>query len=181
MTHGRQSPPVNGAYSLTRTVGSLIAGLIVFLLLVPAGLLLCLGWILPLPILAAVPASRWLPCALIGGAGLVLDGLALRAFLNLGRGTQMPFTPTTNLVTQGPFRVIRNPILLGVSAFYFAVVAAPFGWFAGMAVLSVSIVCGGLFYRLVEEPQLEHRFGDAYREYRSSTPFLLPGHDRRSR
>jgi protein-S-isoprenylcysteine O-methyltransferase Ste14 len=26
----------------------------------------------------------------------------------------------------------------------------------------------------IEEPELEKRFGDAYREYKKETPFLLP-------
>ena len=86
----------------------------------------------------------------------------------------MPFTPTTELVTRGPYRYIRNPILLGVSLFYFGATSLPFGWLVGLTVFGGSLLLGGIYYRAVEERQLEERFGEAYRTYKRQTPFLVP-------
>ncbi len=159
-------------YSSFRTAASMAIGLAGFLILVPAGFLFLLSRLWPADLHPG--AAHGAVCALLAAAGLGLDGLALREFLRAGRGTQMPFTPTRNLVTTGPFRYLRNPILLGVSAYYLAVAALPFGWGAGALVFLASLLGGGIHYRVFEEPRLAARFGDPYRDYRERTPFLLP-------
>ncbi|HEX6534158.1 MAG TPA: isoprenylcysteine carboxylmethyltransferase family protein [Gemmatimonadaceae bacterium] len=91
-----------------------------------------------------------------------------------GGGTPLPLVPTKTLVTGGPYRFCRNPMALG----------AVF-WLAGWALLanSATALYGGVaafsaaifsYHKLVEERELEARFGDVYRRYRETTPFLLP-------
>jgi protein-S-isoprenylcysteine O-methyltransferase Ste14 len=159
-------------YPPGRTTVSVLVGLLIFLLSVPMGFLLLLAAFLP-GNLHPGPV-RWTLCLLLALAGLALDAFSLWTFMRIGRGSQMPFTPTTQLVTTGPYSVIRNPILVAVSVYYLAVAALPFGWGPGFAVFLVSMLGGGFYYRRFEEPQLEARFGDTYRAYRARTPFLLP-------
>lgn len=91
-----------------------------------------------------------------------------------GDGTPFPLLPTRRLLTDGPYRYCRNPMALG----------AVF-WLAGWAFLAnspaaifggVSVFAAGIFtyHKLIEETELEARFGERYREYRKRTPFLLP-------
>lgn len=46
-------------------------------------------------------------------SGLALSGWCTRLFVTLGRGTQSPLEPTQRVVAVGPYRYVRNPILLG--------------------------------------------------------------------
>lgn len=91
-----------------------------------------------------------------------------------GRGTPFPLLPTKALLTDGPYRHCRNPMALG----------AVF-WLAGWAFLadSPAAIYGGVgffaaaifsYHKLVEEKELEGRFGECYRRYKESTPFLFP-------
>ena len=91
-----------------------------------------------------------------------------------GKGTPLPLVPTKVLLTTGPYRCTRNPMLFG----------AVF-WLSGWAMLanSPSALFGAIgvfpgivisYVKLIEEQELEQRFGDAYREYRRQTPFLIP-------
>jgi protein-S-isoprenylcysteine O-methyltransferase Ste14 len=167
----------NKPYPPSRTTLSVLAGLLIFLVIVPFGFLLLLSTILAYTL--HPDSVRWVLCLLLVAAGLTLDGAALWTFMRIGRGSQMPFTPTIQLVTTGPYSVIRNPILVAVSMYYLGVAALPFGWGAGFAVCLVSMLGGGLYYRQFEEPQLEARFGDTYRAYRARIPFVLPGPSRK--
>lgn len=103
----------------------------------------------------------------IGAAGIVL---LIWALLTLrGHGTTfLPDAGATTLVTTGPYRRFRNPIyladtmiLLGAAEItknIWLVIAA-----AGFAALVTWLAI------LPEERHLEHRFGDAYRAYKSKS------------
>ncbi len=96
------------------------------------------------------------------------------------KGTPVPFNPPPEVVTTGPYRYARNPMLTGVFLFLLGV---------GIAVDSLSLV---LFFtplfilinvwelKEIEEPELVKRFGDEYIEYQRRTPMFIPrlGRDR---
>ena len=55
----------------------------------------------------------------IAGFGATLSGSALAlwcvlVFARFGRGTPIPIDPPRQLVVRGPYRVIRNPMAVGV-------------------------------------------------------------------
>ena len=112
------------------------------------------------------------------GLALIVAGLALwtwtvRLFARIGRGTLAPWDPTRHLVVEGPYMHVRNPmisavlaVLLGESILFGS--PALLIWFA--AFLTLNWV-GFLVY---EEPGLERRFGDEYREYRRNVRRWLP-------
>jgi protein-S-isoprenylcysteine O-methyltransferase Ste14 len=116
--------------------------------------------------------------AVVAGAALILAGLALWAwtvwlFARIGRGTLAPWDPTRNLVVEGPYRHVRNPMISAVAAVLLgeAVVfaSAALGiWFA------VFLAINTAYFVLSEEPGLEHRFGDEYREYKRTVPRWVP-------
>jgi protein-S-isoprenylcysteine O-methyltransferase Ste14 len=96
--------------------------------------------------------------------GLVLFTASLRRFASEGEGTLAPWDPPRKLVVRGPYRYVRNPMISGVNFVLFGealvLLSRPHGVWAS-AFLALNLV----YIPLVEEPQLERRFGDAYRDY----------------
>jgi protein-S-isoprenylcysteine O-methyltransferase Ste14 len=112
-----------------------------------------------------------------GGVGLahfgVGLGLAVWARLRLGRnwGTPMTRKNEPELVTGGPYRLVRHPIYSGILlAGLGTAVALNWLWLAGVILAGVYFV----YAATVEERFLTERFPDAYPAYRRSTRMLLP-------
>jgi protein-S-isoprenylcysteine O-methyltransferase Ste14 len=130
---------------------------------------LATGFILEalLPSASVPPAVRW-P---IGGV-LVLAGLALaRSFfraLHRANTPVSPYSPSTSLVTTGPYALSRNPGYLGMTLGY-AGIAILSGalWVLVPLVPTVFLIDRGVIRR--EERHLERRFGEQYVRYRAST------------
>ena len=80
----------------------------------------------------------------------------------------------TALVTDGPFRFVRNPIftamlLTGAGiALVFPNLVAILGWVLLLAAIELQV-------RVVEEPYLGRQHGEDYRRYTASTGRFLPG------
>jgi len=126
-----------------------------------------------------VAAGRYLPfVGVFPGLVIALLGAALAlscvvAFVVRGAGTPAPFDAPRTFVAVGPYRWVRNPMYVGA----FGVLAG-----CGLAFRSPSVVALGFaaialahaFVVLLEEPGLERRFGESYREYRRRTNRWLP-------
>jgi protein-S-isoprenylcysteine O-methyltransferase Ste14 len=111
------------------------------------------------------PGVRLAVAALAAGAWIALDGAAM-AWFRRARTSMVPMNPTTALVTSGPYRVTRNPMYLGM-AFLYVAFAFAFGVMWGLAFLPAVIVIVDRFVIAREEPYLERRFGQAYRDYKA--------------
>ncbi len=114
----------------------------------------------------------WYVGLLIAALGLALYLWTIVLFAK-AQGTQVPVAPTQTVVTSGPYAVSRNPML--TSAIF--MVSG-----AGMLFDSLSFILAGLvipaayliYIKLVEETELEARFGEEYLSYKRSTPFIVP-------
>ena len=106
-------------------------------------------------------------------AGAVLFTASLRRFATEGQGTLAPWDPPRRLVVRGPYRFVRNPMISGVIFVLFgeALVlrSVPHARWAALF-LAVNLV----YIPLFEEPRLESRFGEDYREYRRHVRRFLP-------
>ena len=125
---------------------------------------LALRWFWPLPILGHVIAF-WagIALAMIAVAIAVWGSRTMRM-----AGTNVnPSLPTTVVVTSGPFRFSRNPLYVALTLFYLGLTLALDTWW-GIVVLVplLTILHYGVVLR--EERYLEQKFGDSYRQYRSS-------------
>jgi protein-S-isoprenylcysteine O-methyltransferase Ste14 len=94
-------------------------------------------------------------------------------FTFAGKGTPAPVDPPKELVRQGLYRYMRNPMYLGVTILLFGETLL---WessvlFAYTAVVFLSFY---LFVVLYEEPLLRRKFGESYRKYCESVPRWLP-------
>ena len=101
------------------------------------------------------------------GAGLCWKTVSL--FIEYGEGTPAPFDPPRKLVIRGPYIYMRNPMMVAVclvlsgEALLFA--SVPLGlWFLFFFGLCRILI------PLWEEPDLEKRFGESYREYKQKVP-----------
>lgn len=90
------------------------------------------------------------------------------------KGTGVPFNPPPKLVTTGPYKYVRNPMITGVFILLFGL---------GILLRSISLVFifAPLFVLLsvleliaIEEPELEKRLGKEYIEYRERVPMFIP-------
>ncbi|HUL50793.1 MAG TPA: methyltransferase [Gemmatimonadales bacterium] len=128
--------------------------------------------------LAALGWPRFLMAAPFFLLGAALYGWCVWDFATLGRGTPAPIDPPRELVAHGPYRYVRNPMYLAVLCVILAwVVLAPsrpvalYGLVVALAMHT--------FVLLVEEPQLQRRFGAAYDMYRRKVRRWMPGRARR--
>jgi protein-S-isoprenylcysteine O-methyltransferase Ste14 len=124
----------------------------------------------------SIPGS-WTPVHLLGLV-LILVGAAILFwciwdFATKGRGTLAPIDPPRQLVVQGLYRYVRNPMYLGVlilllgqAAFFRSVTLLQYtaAWFL---IVNLIVV-------LYEEPSLRRRFGDSYERYVRSVHRWLP-------
>jgi protein-S-isoprenylcysteine O-methyltransferase Ste14 len=113
----------------------------------------------------------------LAAVGLVLFalglGLAVWARLHLGRnwGTPMTQKVEPELVTSGPYRLVRHPIYAGILvAGLGTVLALSWLWITVVALAGVYF----LYSATVEERYLTEQFPDAYPPYKRSTKMLVP-------
>lgn len=98
-----------------------------------------------------------------GGAGLALWA----AWLFQRAGTNIPtFRPALRPVFEGPYRFTRNPMYLGVTAFYAGLaLAVASAWM--LLLLPPVLLVMDRFVIAREEPYLDARFGQPYRDYKT--------------
>jgi protein-S-isoprenylcysteine O-methyltransferase Ste14 len=111
--------------------------------------------------------------ALFFVAGIPWVSWAVLWQLLKGKGTPVPVVPTKELLASGPYRYCRNPMMLGFFL-YLSGWASLFNragsWVAALALVALLV----FEIKLIEEKELEARFGDAYREYKKTTPCFIP-------
>ena len=121
------------------------------------------GWIDGRP--ATWNLLGFIPVAL---ATILLIWLMILHFSRIPKRVKLERTPTY-LLTHGPYRFSRNPM-------YVAELALWFGWailYGSIAIFVLFLIMGPVMNSRIilrEERDLEARFGDAYREYKSRVP-----------
>lgn len=145
------------------------------------------SFILPFIVLVLVPAAihRWLDHLIFAGVFSVLLGVLFMItglvfltwtnllFVALGKGTLAPWDATENLVIAGPYRYVRNPMIMGVVSTLIGE-ALIFGslYLFGWALLFAAI--NHVWFVFWEEPDLEQKFGRPYVEYKAMIPRWVP-------
>lgn len=140
--------------------------------------------ILPVTVLILVP--RWIERdltiesnfqALVGGLvmliGLAVMAICISAFIRIGKGTLAPWTPPKNFVVTGLYRYVRNPMILGVLTVLIGEAIA----FDSVYILEWAgafFIINTIYFFILEEPQLEDRFGEDYRIYKKHVSRWLP-------
>lgn len=110
---------------------------------------------------------------------LILAGAALYAmcafwgFALRGKGTPAPIDPPKNLVMEGPYHIVRNPmywavlfVMLGEAIVFHSL---PFAELA-----AVFFAAASLFVVVYEEPALRNKFAAEYEDYCCRVPRWIP-------
>src|SRR5262245_26429581 len=146
-----------------------------------AAILCVIGWLTgylrPLDASLGVELPAWVQVpgivAFVAGATLMLICAAMLSTRGIGSlGGEEWFMPR-EFVATGPFRFVRNPMSLG-GAFFLPGIAL---WHRSAFGLGLAAALFLLFHLVVvylEEPGLEKRFGDSYREYRRNVRRYMP-------
>jgi protein-S-isoprenylcysteine O-methyltransferase Ste14 len=109
--------------------------------------------------------------------GLVLFavglGFAIWARVHMGRNWGAPMSQKEHpeLVTSGPYRLVRHPIYSGILVATLGTAVA-LGW-----VWLIAVVLAGVYFcyaAIVEERLLTEEFPDTYPAYRRSTKMIVP-------
>ncbi|MCH7761929.1 isoprenylcysteine carboxylmethyltransferase family protein [candidate division TA06 bacterium] len=93
--------------------------------------------------------------------------------INRGRGTPAPFDPPSEFVVLGPYRYVRNPMMIGGLGADLAVSLILSSLSGILFTLLLSLLVH-LFIIRVEEPGLQQRFGQPYFEYKKKVPRWIP-------
>jgi protein-S-isoprenylcysteine O-methyltransferase Ste14 len=106
-------------------------------------------------------------------AGLALMLWCVLLFATAGGGTPAPVDPPVRLVIRGPYRIVRNPMYLGVFLLLLgeAVLWGSPGILFYAAGVTAAFHC---FIVAYEEPGLRVRFGREYEAYRERVPRWFP-------
>lgn len=112
------------------------------------------------------------------GLLLIIAGAALLAaciweFASRGRGTLSPVDPPKQLVVQGLYRYVRNPMYLAVSTILLGealLTRSP----SLLVYWGIFFAAANLFVMLYEEPTLRRQFGESYASYQQRVGRWLP-------
>jgi protein-S-isoprenylcysteine O-methyltransferase Ste14 len=110
---------------------------------------------------------------LLSAVGIMVMVLTISSFIRIGKGTLAPWSPTKKLVIKGLYRYVRNPMILGVLTVLLgeALIVRSENiliWAAAFFVINT------IYFMIYEEPVLERRFGDEYREYKKHVARWVP-------
>lgn len=162
-------------YSLGKRLLGLIPAGALFLFLIPYTLLVLgprldarmglpdfkIGWI---NVLACV-------LLVIVGGYYALSSIGQQLF-DAG-GTPLPVMATHKLLVRGVFKQCRNPMTFGTISLYLGL-AILAGSISSTILVLIFFLLLVLYLKKIEEHELELRFGESYRMYKTNTPFLIP-------
>lgn len=164
----QEHSPVKHVLTLA-VAGTLIVGLIPFLV---AKASLALDRQLGFPDFYTGPVNI-LTGLCLAAAGLGLGLWSVLAEITIGEGTPVPLVPTKKLVVQPPFTYCRNPMTLGTIIAYLGLCVGV-GSFSALGIVLILASLLLLYIKRIEEQELAVRFGEAYLDYKRTTPFILP-------
>jgi protein-S-isoprenylcysteine O-methyltransferase Ste14 len=143
------------------------------LFIIPAAILWAtgfkIGWGLGLPWDAVIVLAGGISM----GTGLYYLSITIRLFVNIGKGTLAPWSPTKKLVIIGPYRHVRNPMISGVLMTLLGESVA-FGSIGIFIWFLLFFIVNHIYFICSEEPGLEKRFGGEYLIYKKNVPRWIP-------
>jgi protein-S-isoprenylcysteine O-methyltransferase Ste14 len=135
----------------------------------------CSFWVDSWLNLPHLPEAWWkyVVAAVLFAGAIALGGTTAIKFFST-RGTPVPTNPPPKLITTGLYGFIRNPMALGM-----LLLLEGLGFYFGSLSLIIffaplPVVLYAFYIKAVEEPELELRFGQEYREYKQRVPMFIP-------
>ena len=166
--------------SLKYALGYLVGGSI-FVVAIPLGLVTFASWgrgWFDLG-LSAAPVLRYALSALLAAPGFVFMVWSNVYLVKIGKGGPaeglgVAVSPKTRkLVTEGPYRYSRNPMVFGAYCLYSGI-AVLLNSALCLAALACLLLVSVVYLKTSEETRLVRDFGDEYLEYRKKVSMILP-------
>ena len=159
---------------LFREIAGYVLGGLMFVVVLPAVMWLCSC----MPCMCQVPLWRIIVAAVLCVIGLALSVWSIVYMRRVGKGNPMDafnheVAPRTHhLMTDGPYRLSRNPMLTGTFVYLTGLCVLLWTWQS--AVVFVVFVCIMLLQVHSEEKRLLRDFGEEYEAYCRRTGRFLP-------
>ena len=155
--------------SVMKQILGYLLGFTIFIVGIPA----LMWWVSGIPGLVDIPVMRLYLGAVIALAGLYISLWSIVYMKRIGKGN--PFDAmghevaprTKHLMTDGPYKLSRNPMLSGTYLYYIGHLLAVWNWW-GLLVFAVIAAVMMLQVRS-EEKRLEADFGEEYLKYKQKT------------
>ena len=150
-----------------------ILGFVIFIAGIPA----LMWWVAGMPSLTEIPVARLCLAILVALVGLSLSVWSIVYMKRVGKGN--PFDAmghevaprTKHLMTEGPYKMSRNPMLSGTYLYYIGVLIALWNWWA---LLVFAVVAAAMMLQVrSEEKRLEADFGQEYLDYKKRTGMFI--------
>jgi protein-S-isoprenylcysteine O-methyltransferase Ste14 len=153
----------------------LVIGAIIFPILIPTVLVIILPQVDKMIGLCSFYSGT---INIVVGIGMmILGGLiafsTIFAQIKFASGTPFPMVPTKKLLVFGPYKLCRNPMTLGTFMLYSGM-AVMVGCYSALLFVVLFLLALLAYLKLVEEKELELRFGQEYLDYKKDTPFIIP-------
>ena len=156
---------------MLRDIIGYVLGLIIFIVGIPYVMYLASGS----PNLTII---QWIMLILLAIVGIGLSIWSIVYMKNVGKGN--PFDAfnhevaprTSSLMTDGPYGICRNPMLLGVFIYHIGVLVALLS-VGALAIFAVEVIIMNLQVKR-EEQRLRSDFGEEYVEYSKRVNRFLP-------
>ena len=148
-----------------------LMGFLMFVVLIPV-----IMWRLSGEVHPGIPGILAFLCLAALGIGLSVWSIVYMK--RVGRGNPMDafnheIAPrTSQLMTDGPYKLCRNPMLLGVFIYYIGLLLCLRTWKAAVIFVLFFLIMMVQVNR--EEKRLEADFGEDYRAYKERTRKLIP-------
>lgn len=166
---------------VVRHIAGYLVGFSMFVLGMPLGLyLICSNLDRYLPVEpVALTGLRIALSLLIGGVGIMFIVWSNLWLFFVGKGGPADWFDTQisprsqRLVTTGPYRYTRNPMMFGALSSYLAL-AIYLNSAICLGLVAAMSVGASIYLKAVEEKRLLRDFGAAYQQYRRSVSMLVP-------
>ena len=151
-----------------------LLGLVIFIIGIPYVMFLAAGS----PDLAQIGLIKWIILIVLAIVGIGLSIWSIVYMKNVGKGN--PFDAfnhevaprTSSLMTDGPYGICRNPMLLGVFIYHIGVLIAILS-FGALIVFIIEVLIMNVQVKK-EEQRLKEDFGKSYDDYVKNTNRFLP-------
>lgn len=155
--------------SVMKQILGYLLGFTIFIVGVPA----LMWWASGMPAIADIPVMRLYLGVVIALAGLYISIWSIVYMKRIGKGNPLDamgyeVAPRTkHLMTNGPYKLSRNPMLSGTYLYYIGHLLAVWNWWA---LLVFAVIAAVMMLQVrSEEKRLEADFGEEYLKYKQKT------------
>ena len=90
------------------------------------------------------------------------------------KGSPIPFNPPPKMVADGLYGIVRNPMHLGWTIVLIGLAVLMQSFTLLVIFIPLFVLVHIVYIKLIEEKELEKKFGPAYLDYKKRVPMFIP-------